>query len=545
MEMPATVEPAGTDSGPIAAITHRQVLIIFSGLMLGMLLSALDQTIVATALPTIVGDLGGLDHLAWVVTAYLLASTVATPLYGKLGDLYGRKRLFQISIVIFLFGSILCGIAGSMLQLIIFRAIQGVGGGGLMVLSQAIIADVVSPRERGRYQGYFGAVFGASSVAGPLLGGFFTDNLSWRWVFYINVPLGIAALIVTSFVLPATSRRIQARIDYLGSALLMGTITAIVLVTTWGGTEYAWGSRTIIGLIGAAALMLAAFLLVEPRVSEPVLPLRLFRGSVFTVSSAVSFIVGVAMFGAISYLPLFLQIGGGASATNSGLLLLPLMLGLLSTSIAAGQLITRTGRYRVFPIAGTAIASVGLFLLSTMDADTSRTVSGLYMLVLGVGIGMVMQVLLIATQNAVRIGDLGVATSSVSFFRSVGGSVGVALFGTLFNRRLTDTLPESLRLQLDPASARPESIRALPEAIRHQYESGFADALTGVFLYAVPVMIIAFALTWLLREVPLRHSVGDAADAEHAGEEVPATAPQHRAAAPAPARRLPPERSES
>lgn len=508
---PATMAPE--PPAPAAALTHRQVLVIFSGLMLGMLLAALDQTIVATALPTIVGELGGLDHLAWVVTAYMLATTVSTPLYGKLGDLLGRKRVFQVAIVIFLVGSVLCGLAQTMGQLIAFRAVQGIGGGGLMVLAQAIIADIVSPRERGRYQGYFGAVFGASSVAGPLIGGFFTDHLTWRWVFLINIPLGILALVVTAAVLPEGIRRTTVKIDYLGSVLIMGGITCLVLLTTWGGTEYAWSSPTTIGLGLASLVLIGAFVAVERRAEEPILPLRLFSDRVFSVSSAVSFIIGLAMFGAISFLPLFLQIVGGASATDSGLLMTPLMAGMLVTSIIAGRAVSRTGRYKVFPVAGTATAAVGLFLLSTMGTSTTYLQSSAYMVVLGIGLGLTMQILVLSVQNSVPVRDLGVATSAVNFFRSMGGSIGVAVFGAILSSRLAvemaSRLPADAPPELLGSSVTPEAVRQLEPALQASFLDGFSAAISAVFLYAAPVLLVGFALTWMMKEIPLRTSVHD------------------------------------
>jgi EmrB/QacA subfamily drug resistance transporter len=499
---PVDVDPAGgPDDGGV--LTHRRVLIVFSGLMLGMLLAALDATIVATALPTIVGELGGLDNLSWVVTAYLLAQTVSTPLYGKFGDLFGRKTLFQASIVVFLVGSVLCGLAGTLGQLIVFRALQGLGAGGLIVLAQAIIADVVSPRERGRYQGYFGATFGAAMLVGPLVGGLLTDHLSWRWVFYVNVPVGILALLVTSATLPANQRRQQVAIDWAGTVVLSAAISLLVLLTTWAGSEYAWGSPEIVGLGVAVVVLTAALVLIERRAHEPALPLRLFQRRTISVSCAVSFVVGIAMYGASTYLPTFLQIANGASASNSGLLLVPLMLSLVGASMLTGQVVTRTGRYRAFPIAGMAVASVGMFLLSTLSAGSSRLESTAFMVVVGAGLGMVMQVMVLASQNEADPGDLGVATSTINFFRSVGGSVGVAVFGSLISSRLAHLLGNAEALGITP-----EQLHRMPAAERTQTAAAFADAIGGVFLVAVPVLVAGFALTWLLRETALRTTSG-------------------------------------
>ena len=492
-------------------LTHRQVLLVFSGLMLGMLLAALDHTILATALPDIVGDLGGLEHLSWVVTSYLLATTVSTPLYGKLGDLYGRKRLFQYAIVIFLVGSVLCGMAQSMGQLIAFRAVQGLGSGGLMVLAQAVVGDIVAPRERGRYQGYFVAVFGVSSVIGPLVGGFLTDQASWRWVFYVNLPVGIVALVVTSVVLPVGTRRPDARLDIRGAVLLSSGVTALVLLTTWAGTEHEWGSPIIVALGLASVGLLLAFVAAERRAEEPLLPLRLFRNRTFSVTSSVSLVIGFAMFGALSFLPLFLQLVTNASATNSGLLLLPLMGGLLLASTVSGQIVSRTGRYKAIPMIGTMVATVGMALLATMGAETPRLVSAAYMALLGVGMGLVMQVLIVATQNAVPQPDLGVATASVNFFRSIGGSIGVAVFGALFAGRFANALPDNpLRGHLSI-----DAVNALPSTMRTQVVSAADAALSTVFLCAVPLLALAFGLTWLVREIPLR---GAAARVDHERE---------------------------
>jgi EmrB/QacA subfamily drug resistance transporter len=489
---------------------RREVRIVFGALMLAVLLAALDSTIVATALPTITADLGGLNQLSWVVTAYLLAFTISTPIYGKLGDLLGRKRVFQIAIAMFLIGSALCGLAQNMGELIVFRGLQGIGGGGLIVLAQAIVGDVVSPRERGRYQGVFGAVFGVSSVLGPLAGGFLVDNVSWRSIFYVNLPIGALALVVIALVLHIPQERREARIDWAGTGLLALGTGCIVLLTSLGGTTYAWTSPLIIGLGIAGVLSLAAFVPVERRAAEPVLPLSLLANRTFGVAGAISFIVGVAMFGATTYLPLFLQVVNGASPTGSGLELLPLMAGLLGASIGSGQIITRWGRYKPFPIAGTAIMVGGFLLLSTMGPGTMALKRSLDMLVLGIGIGLVMQVLVLVVQNAVDYRNLGVATSGVVFFRSIGGCFGVAIFGAIFSNRLASALSH-LGAALPPGAKTghipPSQLARLPAPIRDSFVSAYADALTTVFLVAAPVAALAFVLAWILPEHPLRTTV--------------------------------------
>lgn len=490
--------------------------LVFGGLLLVMLLAALDQTIVATALPTIVGDLGGLDHISWVVTAYLLAQTAVTPLYGKLGDMYGRKVVLQAGLIVFLIGSALCGQSQSLDELIAFRALQGLGGGGLMVSAQAAIGDVVPPRERGRYTGLFGAVFGLASIAGPLLGGFLTSDFSWRWIFYVNLPLGILAFFVLAATLPSVIERVHHVVDYLGTALLAAGLTAIVLAASLGGTSYAWGSPFIVSLAIAGVLLLGAFALAERRAAEPVLPPRLLTNRVFVVTGAVGFVVGFALFGAVTYLPLFLQVVKGATPTGSGLQLLPLMGGLLITSILSGQLITRTGRYKPFPIAGTAVMTVGLYLLSTMSPSSSRVSISLFMFILGLGLGMVMQVLILAVQNAVDYSDLGVATSGATLFRSIGGSLGTAVLGAIFANRLTSELKSVFpagSIGSPPAHAstgstvNPQAIAKLPSVLRLGYLHAFTNALSTVFLVASAFAIVAFALSWFIRQLPLRETV--------------------------------------
>jgi EmrB/QacA subfamily drug resistance transporter len=506
---------------PAEEVPRRRVLIVIGALMLTMLLAALDQTIVSTALPTIVGELGGLDHLSWVVTSYLLAITSVTPLYGKLGDLYGRKIVLQGALVLFLIGSALCGQAQGMTELIAFRAIQGLGGGGLMVSAQATVGDVVSPRERGRYMGLFGAVFGVASIAGPLIGGFFTTHASWRWIFYINLPLGLLALVVLAIALPGTSERKQHRVDYLGTILLAVSLASLVLLTTLGGTTYGWGSSFIVGLGCLSALAMGALVAVEHRAAEPILPPELFRNPVFGITSAVGFVVGFALFGALTYLPLFQQVVRGLSPTASGLQLVPLMIGLLAASIGSGQLISRTGRYKRFPILGTAISIVGLLLLSRLEPGTGNFEVGVYMLVLGVGLGFTMQVLVLAVQNAVPYSQLGVATSSATLFRSIGGSLGTAILGAIFANRLADELAAKLpkgsagAASLASGQIDPAQLKALPTALHDSYVHSFTDSISTVFLIAAIVVAVAFLLSWWLEERPLRKTteesgVGDA-----------------------------------
>lgn len=492
----------------------RSVLVAIGALLLGMLLAALDQTIVSTALPTIVSDLGGLEHLSWVVTAYLLASTAATPLWGKLGDQYGRKRLFQIAIVIFLIGSALCGIAQNMPQLIGFRALQGLGGGGLIVLSMAIVGDIVPPRERGKYQGLFGAVFGATSVLGPLLGGFFTEQLSWRWVFYINLPIGVIALAVIAAVLHIPVRRTKHTIDYLGTFLIASVATCLVLVASLGATTWPWGSAQIIGLAVLAVLLLIVFVYVERRAAEPVLPLKLFRIRTFSLVAVISFVIGFAMFGAMTYLPTFLQVVHSITPTMSGVHMLPMVFGLLLTSTGSGQIVSRTGRWKIFPILGTGITAIGLLLLHRLTENSSTLEMSLYFFVFGAGLGLVMQVLVLIVQNAVSYRDLGVATSGATFFRSIGASFGVAIFGTIFTNRLTDKLEAALSgrtlppgVNADSLSADPRAIGQLPPTLRGPVVHAYSTSITDVFLYAAPVVLIAFVFAWLLKEDKLRGSV--------------------------------------
>ncbi|UWP80079.1 MDR family MFS transporter [Dactylosporangium fulvum] len=482
-------------------LSHRQIMVVLLGLMSGMFVAALDQNIVTTALPTIVSDLGGLAQLSWVVTAYLLASTVATPIYGKLGDLYGRKLLFQVAIGIFLVGSVLSGLAGSMSQMVAFRAVQGIGSGGVIVGAQAIIADLVAPAVRGRYQGYIGSVWAFASVVGPLVGGILTEHLSWRWVFYLNLPVSIAALVVSSLVLKLPRRRPSARIDWLGAALLSSGAGGIVLLTTWvtGGR---WNPVGLLVALVALGLVVMLFVMVQRRVAEPVLPLRLFESSVFRLACSTAFLVGFATLGAVTFLPLFLQVVDGETPTVSGLKMVPVMTSLVLASFLTGRLLVRRGRYKVFPVVGTALMTCGLLLLSTMEPDTPYPVQALGMAALGMGLGTVNQILMLAGQNSVGEADLGVATSTITFVRQIGASVGVAFFGAMFAARLESTLPEPFGG--DAADLTRDQIAALPAELRTDLVTGFAMALQDVYLWATAVMAVGFVATFFIREIPLR-----------------------------------------
>jgi EmrB/QacA subfamily drug resistance transporter len=505
-----TVSPA---AGPVALSQSRRNL-AFGTIVLGMLLAALDQTIVATALPTIVGDLGGGSHMSWVVTAYLLTETVATVLAGKFGDLFGRKLVFQVSCAVFVVGSFFCGFATGMGWLIAMRALQGVGAGGLTVTATALIADLIPLRERGRYQGVIGAVFGVTTVVGPLLGGLFTDHLSWRWAFYVNVPLGVVVVLIALRTLPSVPSARRPVIDYLGIVFVSLAATGLTLGTSLGGTTFGWGSPEIVGLFVASVLGIGMFLLVERRAVNPMLPLRLFRDSVFSLSVVISFVVGFAMLGALTFLPTFLQYVQGVDATTSGLRTLPMVVGLLGTSMAAGNAVSRTGHYRPFPIAGSAVMAVGLFLLSRMDAHTSVLLTSVYMLVFGAGIGLCMQVLTLIVQNNADYRDLGVATSGVTFFRTMGSSFGAAVFGTIYANHLSTNLGAALaRLPgVERASTTsPARLHALPAAQAAPLVDAYASTVQTLFSSAIPVILLALVLALFLRQVPLREPARAAA----------------------------------
>jgi EmrB/QacA subfamily drug resistance transporter len=514
-----TAQTGADPESASAMITPQRRNFIFLAVLLGMLLAALDQTIVATALPTVVADLGGAGHQSWVVTSYLLASTIVTAVVGKLGDLFGRKVVFQASVLFFLAGSVLCGLAGSMTMLVAARALQGIGGGAIMVTAMAVIGEVIPLRERGRYQGALGAVFGVTTVIGPLMGGFFTDNLTWRWAFWINVPVAIVVLAVGAAAIPALAKNAaRPAIDYAGIVLVGLGASGLTLATSWGGGEYAWTSTMIIGLFVGSAVALAAFVWVEARTAEPILPTRLFTSPVFTVCCILAFIVGFAMLGALTFMPTFMQFVDGVSATESGLRTLPMVAGLLITSMGSGILVGRTGRYKIFPVAGTAIMAVGFLLLSRMDAATPTWQQSLFLFVLGTGIGLCMQVLVLTVQNTANFADLGVATSGVTFFRTIGSSFGAAIFGSLFTNFLADRIGPALLASGAPpeAAQSPKALHELAPAMAAPIVNAYADSLGTVFLCAVPVALVGFVVALFLKEVPLREM--DAMSATDLGE---------------------------
>jgi EmrB/QacA subfamily drug resistance transporter len=504
-------------------LAPREVLIVLPGLLMAILLAMLDNLIVSTALPRIVGDLGGVAHLSWVVTAYILASTITTPFYGKLGDMYGRKKFFIAAIIIFLAGSALSGLSQSMAELIAFRAIQGLGAGGLMVGAMATLGDIVAPRERGRYMSYMMVVMMLATIGGPLLGGFITTSFSWRWIFYINIPLGGAALVYLLVTLHVPSHRVSHKVDYLGGSLLAVAATALILLATWGGTQYPWASVQIIGLAVITVAAGVAFYVTEMRAAEPMMPLHVYRNRNFSLSMAMTFLTGLAMFGAMTFLPLFQQTVQGESPTVSGLALTPMMLGVTVTSIVAGQVTTKTGRYKVFPILGGAIMAVGMFLLSGLDTGTTRLESALYYVVLGLGMGFLMQMVSLIAQNSVQQKDMGVASSARMFFQQIGGSLGVAAFGAVFARQLTSSLAAAsgpgAHISASGGQLNPATVNSLPALVRHDVFTAIADAIQHVFIWALPAAVVIFALAWFIKEVPLRGRAPSAGAGEAASQE--------------------------
>jgi EmrB/QacA subfamily drug resistance transporter len=498
--------------------SHAEIMVVVFALMSAMLLAALDQTIVSTALPKIVSDLHGLNKLSWVVTAYLLASTVVTPLYGKIGDLFGRKKIFQVAIILFLLGSALCGLSQNMDQLIFFRGIQGLGAGGLMTLIFAIIGDIVPPRDRGRYQGYFGAVFGVSSIAGPLLGGFFTDHLSWRWIFYINIPIGIIALSIIASRLHLVTKKTEHKIDFAGAALIGSTLVCLLLVTVLGGVTYAWSSDIIRALIAGSLISLLLFIYCEGKVKEPILPLRLFKNTIFRTSLALSLVSGMVMFGAIIFLPEYQQIVRGYSATRSGLYLLPLVFGLMSASVISGRVISKIGRYKLFPIMGSILMITGFWLFSHITLYTSQITLSLWMLVLGAGIGFMMQVMILAVQNSVDRSDLGTATSAVTFFRTLGGALGTALFGAVLTNRLAynlhKILPPGTNINTSSVQNGITNLGHVPLVVVHDIFLAFSASFRSVYLWALPLAALSFVFALLLKEKPLQTSIKEEAAGE-------------------------------
>ncbi len=501
-----------TSSAPQAKThySHQEILVIISALMTVLLLGALDQTIVSTALPKIAADLQSLDKLSWVATAYLLTSAIVTPIYGKISDLFGRKRIFQTAIIIFLVGSVLCGLSQNMFQLIIARGLQGIGGGGLMALVFSIVGDIIPPRQRGRYMGYFGAVWGVASVAGPLLGGFLTDYFNWRWIFFVNIPLGIFALITVAARLHLPIHKKEHKIDYLGAALLAGASLCMLLATVWGGNTYTWGSNQIIGLLVGGFILAVTFTIWEKRAKEPILPLRLFKNKVFTVSTLLSLLSGIAMFASILYIPVYQQIVRGYSPTKSGLMMLPLVVGIFISSVGSGKLITKYGKYKIFPVIGTPILALGLWLFSHLQVHTSEFTLGIWMLIIGLGLGSFMQVTVLAIQNAVSKDEIGVATSTATFFRSIGASFGGAIFGTIMVNRfavhLQQLMPGASGIKVGGSMQQASNLSSLPPSVANNVQLAFVKSFRDMFLIAIIFAAAAFVVSLFLKEVPLRES---------------------------------------
>ncbi len=513
-------------------LSHRQILVVMGGLMAGMFLAALDQSIVGTALPRITSELGGLDKLSWVVTAYMLTSTSSTPLWGKISDLYGRKMVFQAAILTFVLGSLLSGLAQGIGELIAFRAVQGLGGGGLFALALATMGDIVPPRERGRYGGYFGAVWGTSSVLGPVLGGFFADGPGWRWIFFVNIPIGIVALLVTSSALRIAHVRREHAIDYLGAATIVAAVSSFLLYTTWAGPAHGWGSALALTLLAAGAVLSLLFVWVESRAAEPIIPLPLFSMSVFRTCNLYAFVIGFAMFGGIIFLPLYLQVVDGMSPTRSGLAMLPLVVGIFALSVGTGQAMSKTGRYKIFPIIGSALVAIALYLLSQLDVNSPYWQAAVAMLVFGAGLGCSMQIIVTAVQNAVDKKYMGTATSAVTFFRAMGGTFGTAVFGAILTSRLATHLAEQFatlggsgaqsQVPSGDISNNVQKIQQLPEPVHGLVLNGFSMALDDVFFWAIPVVLVALAVSFFIKEVPLKARASTPAD-ERAPDEVALT----------------------